>query len=83
MDFSSDKIIFPFKKATILIRVTAKDKRKRDLDSFLNACKPFLDGIVEAGILEDDNYFCVGEITIIFNENIREDTVTITISEQK
>ena len=72
---------YPFEKANILIRVTAKDRRKRDLDGFLSAIKPFLDGIVEAGVLEDDNYFCVSEITIVFNANIREDTVTITIQE--
>ena len=72
----------PYKKATILIRVTAKDKRKRDLDGFLTACKPWIDGIVDAGIIEDDNYFCVPEITIIFNNQIKEDTVTITVSEE-
>lgn len=77
---SEDWLDHLYCKATILILVTAKDKRKRDLDGFLTACKPWLDGIVDAGILEDDNYFVVPEITIRF-EGVSTESVSIVIEE--
>lgn len=70
----------PFEKAIIEIFVSAKDKRPRDLDGFLSACKPWIDGIVMAGILKDDNYFCVPEISIQF-QGVSTEAVTIIITE--
>ena len=69
-----------FKQATIEIQVTAKDKRKRDLDGLLTACKPWIDGIVDAGIMEDDNYFCVPEISIRFM-GVSAESVSLIITE--
>ena len=69
-----------FQRATILILITAKDNRKRDLDGFLSACKSWIDGIVEAGVLQDDNYFCVNQMMIRF-EGVGTESTTIQITE--
>ena len=42
-------------KAHITITWVAKDKRRRDLDNRLAACKPTIDGLVEVGLLADDS----------------------------
>jgi Holliday junction resolvase RusA-like endonuclease len=42
------------KKASVFYRFTVTDRRRRDLDNLIAACKPFLDGLVTAGILKDD-----------------------------
>ena len=31
------------------------DKRRRDWDNLIAACKPFIDGLVQAGVLRDDS----------------------------
>ena len=38
------------------------DKRRRDLDNLLRACKPYWDGMVDAGLLVDDS--CIKEISV-------------------
>ena len=53
-----------------------KDKRKRDLD---NGLASILDTMVDAGILEDDNYYIVPEIHIRY-EASEESYVEIEIS---
>ncbi len=77
---TDDWYCFPMWPAKIEIIVTAKDKRKRDLDGFLTACKSWIDGIVEAGILEDDNYFDLPEISIRF-EGVSTESVSIIVTE--
>ncbi len=61
----------------LLYRVHDRN-RKRDLDGFLSACKPWLDGIVDAGILKDDNYFDLPEISIKF-DGVSTESVTIDV----
>lgn len=45
--------------AHIEIRAWYRDKRKHDTDNTHAACKSYLDGIVRAGILKDDNHIDV------------------------
>jgi len=70
----------PFERATIEIQITAKDYRRHDGDSFAYAVKAWVDGMVDAGILEDDNYFCVPEITIRFG-GVSTEAVSIIVKE--
>lgn len=43
----------PLEKCKIVFEVYYKDKRRHDPDNLL--CKNFIDGIVKAGIIKDDN----------------------------
>ncbi len=75
-----NKLDKPFEKASIEIFVTAGDKRQRDLDGFVSACKPWIDGLVLAGRIKDDNYFVVSKISITF-QGVGEESVTIIVTE--
>ncbi len=56
------RIHTPLKGCTAVVTFHPPDRRRRDLDNLLRACKPFWDGIVDAGILEDDS--CVQLISV-------------------
>jgi len=42
-------------RARISYEFYVKDKRRRDLDNLLAMAKPWQDGLVDAGVLEDDD----------------------------
>jgi len=48
----------PYAKAHITITYVG-DNRRRDFDNLLSASKHYLDGIVAAGVIKDDNVFVV------------------------
>ena len=45
----------PMQKARIDITFVASDKRRRDLDNLFASMKPYIDGLVEVGLLWDDS----------------------------
>ena len=45
----------PMTRAHITITWRSKDKRKRDVDNLLAAMKGSIDGLVHAGVIEDDS----------------------------
>ena len=45
----------PYKKAHISITWVAKDRRRRDPDNLFASMKPYIDGLVEVGLIEDDS----------------------------
>ena len=45
---------YPLKKAHLSITFYSKDKRRRDLDNLHSAMKASCDGLVAAGVIEDD-----------------------------
>ncbi len=75
-----NKLDKPFEKATIEIFVTAGDKRQRSLRGFIEACEPWIDGLITAGILKNSSYFCVPKISVIF-QGVSKWQVTILITE--
>ena len=56
-----DKPKIPIAKCIMEVSFYFKDKRKRDLS---NHIKFIEDGLVKAGIIEDDNYFVVQELKL-------------------
>ena len=64
----------PFKKAHITITFIAKDKRRRDLDNLFASMKAYIDGIVHAGVLEDDDADHVS-YTIQFERGEEDNTI--------
>jgi hypothetical protein len=45
----------PIECSTLEIIFTLSSKRVRDLDGLLGACKPWIDGLVDAGVLLKDD----------------------------
>ena len=52
---SMDRPTEPLEKAHLTITFRANDKRRRDLDNLLGACKAYIDGLVAGGIVVDDS----------------------------
>ena len=75
-----DKLEKPFEHAHIQVFITAGDRRKRDLEGFGNAVKPWIDGLVDACIVKDDNYFIVDDLRYTF-QGVGKENVTIVVSE--
>jgi Holliday junction resolvase RusA-like endonuclease len=45
----------PYETAHLTITWVAKDKRRRDPDNLFASMKPYIDGLVEAGLIADDS----------------------------
>jgi len=56
-------------RATLQYTFIVPNKRRRDADNFLARAKPFLDGLVDAGILKDDSAECLTVLPPKFEVN--------------
>lgn len=45
----------PLRKATVEILWRCRYRRRRDFDNLVSGIKPLLDGLVAAGVIEDDS----------------------------
>lgn len=45
----------PWKSASVLLRFTFADKRARDRDGLLSMAKAYIDGVADAGVVENDS----------------------------
>jgi hypothetical protein len=45
----------PLKSSALTYEFTVKDKRRRDLDNLVCACKVYLDALVSTGVIVDDS----------------------------
>ena len=72
----------PLKKVSAEVLFVFKDQRRRDLDNWIGRLKGYWDGIVKAGIIEDDNIDIVTSINVKFEvDKSRAPLTIITLSE--
>ena len=64
----------PYEKAHITITWVAKDKRRRDTDNLFSSMKAYIDGLVEAGLLVDDDATHVG-YTLRYERGEKDNTI--------
>ena len=64
----------PYEKAHITITWVAKDKRRRDADNLLSALKATIDGLVEVGLLVDDDAMHVS-YTLRYERGEKDNTI--------
>ena len=64
----------PYEKAHITITWVAKDKRRRDPDNLFAAMKPYIDGLVEAELIEDDDAMHVS-YTLRYERGDKDNTI--------
>jgi len=50
----------PLQTAQVTITFYVPDKRNRDADNLITRCKPILDALVTAGVIEDDSIAVIG-----------------------
>ena len=61
------------------------DRRRRDLANAVHSCKPYIDGIVDAGVIEDDDWthLSIGSVRgYVDRENPRVEIELIEQGEQ-
>ena len=46
----------PLEQATVTVTFVVPDQRDRDKDNLVAASKPYMDGLVKAGVIIDDNW---------------------------
>ena len=63
-----------YERAHITITWVAKDKRRRDTDNLFAAMKAYIDGLVEAGLLVDDDAMRVS-YTLRYERGTRNNTI--------
>ena len=65
----------PMQKARISYEFHLKDNRRRDLDNLLASCKSLVDGLVDVGVLADDDskHLEIGSVKCI--QGTKEQTV--------
>ena len=70
----------PMMKARISYEFLIKDRRKRDADNLLAACKPFTDGLIDAGVIfyDDIKHLEYGLIRAVYDGR---DEIIITVEE--
>jgi len=52
----------PLEQATVTVTFVVPTRARRDLDNLISAAKPYLDGIVKAGVIVDDNWQAIEEV---------------------
>ena len=70
----------PMMKARISYEFLIKDRRKRDADNLLAACKPFTDGLIDAGVIfyDDMEHLEYGLVRAVYDS---KDETIISIEE--
>jgi len=64
----------PYEHAHITITFMAKDRRRRDVDNLLAACKATVDGLVAVGLLADDDAMHVS-YTLRYERGDKDNTI--------
>jgi Holliday junction resolvase RusA-like endonuclease len=76
------RLSLPMKSVTASVTYVFKETRRRDLDNWIGRLKGYWDGIVKAGIIEDDNIDIITSINVKFEiDKSRAPLTIITLSE--
>ncbi len=54
-----------------------KDKRERDLESLMIACKPFVDGFVDAAVLKGDDAYHLSIGSVVYKPGQNQTVITL------
>lgn len=73
--------IQPVDKCILKFTFIFKDRRKRDIDNYAATVKMIIDGLVEYGILPDDNWNHVVKIEMAIAIQAKMEGVQVTIQE--
>ena len=67
----------PIAGAHISVSWGVKDRRRRDTDNFVARTKPYIDGLIKAGVIADDSRFHVRYSFSWHNASAPETVITI------
>lgn len=68
----------PMMRTRVSYEFHTKDKRHRDLDNLLAMCKPWQDGLIDAGVIfyDDAEHLEIGNIRVVLN-NTEQTIITV------
>ena len=72
----------PIARAEVAVEWRCRTRRRRDFDNLVAGLKPLLDGLVDAGVIQDDDsehLAVLGPLTIL--TGVREDETVLTVRE--
>ena len=75
---SMDRPDEPMEKAHLTITFHAADKRRRDIDNLLSGCKAYIDGLVAAGVIEDDSADTLS-FSLYYEKNMKQNQIIFDI----
>lgn len=70
----------PWELVAVTITWRSEDKRRRDWDNLLAATKPYLDGMVAAGVMADDSTQAVLSLSLEYERLAHRDETEITVT---
>ncbi len=70
----------PWEKVAVQAEFFHKDKRKRDEDNSMGSLKAAYDGIVDSGLVEDDDYEHMQRSSPVFSVDKKHPRVELTIT---
>jgi crossover junction endodeoxyribonuclease RusA len=72
-------------KAEIAYMFYVKDRRRRDIEGMIGACKAWVDGLVDAGVIEDDSWqhLSLGRAEVVKDGQVRTEIVIRRIEAQR
>jgi len=58
-------------------RFTVPDRRRRDLANMLQSCKPYVDGVVDSGLIAGDHWevMAIGEVSVVVGKQLAVELV--------
>lgn len=70
----------PMKRATILEVFTAPTMHRMDIEGQMASCKAWIDGLVDAGIIEDDDWTHILRMSgyIVYKKGVEGTDITLT-----
>lgn len=73
----------PLAKASIQYRFYVADRKRRDAANLVQACKPYVDGIVDAGLIAGDHWEALQINGVYIEVDKKNPRVELIISEVK
>jgi len=65
----------PYSRVLLKVMFIAEDKRQRDLDNLFASMKPYIDGIVQAKVIPDDNTTYIADYIIRYRSGKKANTI--------
>ena len=65
----------PYSRVLLTVMFISDDKRQRDLDNLFASMKPYIDGIVQAKVIPDDNTKHIADTTIRYRAGKKANTI--------
>ncbi len=69
----------PLEHATVTVTFVVPTRGTRDLGNLIAAAKPYLDGLVKAGVIIDDNFKVIEEVylPIVYEKGVRKTIIEV------